>query len=67
MARRTKEILRLMEAGMPRGAMARAISVSKRGAWAASGGRQREGQLVVVASHAEQDALHLAVGRVDSD
>lgn len=32
MARRTREILRLMEAGMPRGAIARAPSVSKRGA-----------------------------------
>lgn len=29
MARRTREILRLMEAGMPRGAIARAPSVSK--------------------------------------
>lgn len=32
MARRTKESLRLLEAGMPRGAITRAISVSKRGA-----------------------------------
>lgn len=32
MARRTREILRLMEAGMPRGAIARAPSVSKHGA-----------------------------------
>lgn len=31
-ARRTREILRVMEAGMPRGAIARAPSVSKHGA-----------------------------------
>lgn len=32
MARRTREVLRLMEAGMPRGAIARSPSVSKHGA-----------------------------------